>query len=241
MAYTRHALAAAVSAGVTLIAHGASPSGDPQRGAQAFAVCTACHSTQPGRHLTGPSLADVWQRRAGTAKGYDRYSDALKHSGVTWSDETLDRWLANPQKFIPGNAMSFAGIPDATTRHNLIAYLRAVSEGKAPPVAGRDRMMGGGMMGSGMMGGGPADLRHAPKEAEVTALTHCRDTYTVTTADGTSRKLWEYNLRLKTDSSKNGPQPGKPVITGSGMMGDRASLVFATPAEIGTFIRESCD
>jgi cytochrome c len=95
--------------------------------------------------------------------------------------------------------------------------------------------MGGGMMG---MGGGKADLRKAPPEAQVNALSHCGDTYTVETADGKTHKVWEFNLRLKTDSSKLGPAPGKPVVVGAGMQGDRASVVFASPKEISGFIKQ---
>ena len=66
------------------------------------------------------------------------------------------------------------------------------------------------------------------------------DTYTVRTADGKTAKVWEFNLRLKTDSSKDGPSPGKPVIVGAGMQGDRASVVFASPGEISSFIKQDC-
>jgi len=91
----------------------------------------------------------------------------------------------------------------------------------------------------GMQAGRP-DLKEAPPEGRVVALEHCRDAYTVKTADGKTSKIWEFNLRLKTDSSALGPRPGKPVIVGAGMQGDRASVVFATPTEIGSFIKESC-
>ena len=67
------------------------------------------------------------------------------------------------------------------------------------------------------------------------------DTYTLKTGKGITHKIWEFNLRLKTDASDYGPAPGKPVLTGSGMMGDRASLVFASPGEISSFIKETCN
>lgn len=114
----------------------------------------------------------------------------------------------------------------------MIAYLEAVSEGKAPATA-----QGGMMRG---MQASREDLKQAPPEGQVTALDHCRETYTVKTADGKTSKVWEFNLRLKTDSSPLGPRPGKPVIVGSGMQGDRASVVFAAPGEISRFIKESC-
>jgi cytochrome c len=124
----------------------------------------------------------------------------------------------------------------------VIAYLEAVSEGKAPTTAGGETP-GRGMTQGGMMGmhGGRPDLKAAPPEGQVTSIMHCRDRYTVNTADGKANKVWDFNLRFKTDASQLGPRPGKPVIVGAGMQGDRASIVFATPAEISGYISESCD
>lgn len=205
---------------------------DAQRGAEAFRQCMACHSVQPRVHMTGPSLSHIWGRKAGTAEGFDRYSDALKKSGITWSEKTLDQWLTNPARLIPGNAMDFAGVATSNVRQDVIAYLRAVSEGKAPSMGGRS----GGMMG----GGGKLNLKGAPPEGQVTAIEHCRETYTITTADGKASKIWEFNLRLKTDSSPFGPLPGKPVVVGAGMRGDRASVIFASPSEISNAVVERC-
>jgi cytochrome c len=84
------------------------------------------------------------------------------------------------------------------------------------------------------------DLKASLPEGQVTALKHCGDTHTVTTADGKANKVWEFNLRFKTDTSSKGPNAGKPVIVGAGMQGDRASVVFASPGEISRFIVESC-
>jgi cytochrome c len=207
---------------------------DPARGAKAFQQCAACHSTKSGEHLTGPSLSHVWGRKAGSAKDFLRYSDALKRSGVTWDEKTLGQWLASPDRFIPGNSMTFPGIKDANTRQDVIAYLRSVSDGKAAAVA---EQKGGMMMGRSQR----ANLKNADAEAQVVSLTHCRDTYTVRTAKGATHKVWEYNLRIKTDSSNDGPNVGKPVVTGSGMMGDRVSIVFSRPAEISSFIKEACE
>ena len=228
-------------AAILLSATNALAAGNVDRGAAAFRQCAVCHSTAPGVHMTGPSLAHAWARKAGTGEGFQRYSDALKSSDITWNAQTLDKWLTDPAALVPGNAMSFPGVRSATVRQDLIAYLRAVSEGKAPPSQGQGRM-GGGMMGGGMMGGGQRrlNLREAPPAGQVTSLEHCRDTYTVHTADGHANKVWEFNLRLKTDSSPNGPLPGKPVIVGAGMQGDRASVVFASPAEISAQVKESC-
>jgi len=183
--------------------------------------------------MTGPSLAHVWGHPAASAEGFMRYSDGLKRSGLKWDDATLDKWLVSPQKLVPGTAMTFPGVRDRQARQDLIAYLKALDENKAPAAA-----KGGEMM----MGTAPRkiDLKSAPPAGQVRSITHCSDTYTVETADGKVEKIWEFNLRFKTDSSKLGPNPGKPVAVGAGMQGDRASIVFATPKEISETIRESC-
>lgn len=200
--------------------------GDVARGAQMFGACAACHSIEPGRHATGPSLAHVWGKKAGSAEGFSRFSDALGRSGVVWDGESLDAWLTNPAKFMPGNAMTFPGIPDPKARSDVIAYLKAVSEGKAPSADG-------GMMRTPRL----ADLKQANAESRVTAVRYCKDTYEVTTGVNKVLKFWEFNLRLKTDSSASGPPPRHPVLVPQGMGGDRAQLVFSNPGEISTFIK----
>jgi cytochrome c len=218
---------------VALAALPAIAAGDASRGARVFTQCMACHSIVQGEHLTGPSLAQVWNRKAGSAEGFQRYSDALKRSGITWNAANLDQWLAGPRKFIPGNSMTFPGLQKEQDRQDVIAYLQAASEGKAPQAQGRM----GGMMG---MQARKPDLRKAPANALVKSLRYCGDTYTVETMDGRSEKVWEFNLRFKSDSSKLGPEPGRPVAVGAGMQGDRASIIFASPKEISQFIKADC-
>jgi cytochrome c len=98
----------------------ATPSGDAVRGAEAYeASCGGCHSIDANR--IGPAHRDVVGRKAGTAPDFD-YSDAMKSSGVVWTPETLDQWLANPQGFIKGARMGFR-LADAQRRADVIAYL----------------------------------------------------------------------------------------------------------------------
>jgi cytochrome c len=128
--------------------------------------------------------------------------------------------------------MTFPGVRESKDRQDVIAYLRAVSEGKEPSAEPR--------IGGMMMQSRKADLKQAPPAGQIVSLSYCGDTYTVKTADGKTSKVWEFNLRFKTDSSKDGPLPGKPVIVGAGMQGDRASVVFAAPGEISSFIKQAC-
>jgi cytochrome c len=205
--------------------------GDPTRGAALFQQCAACHSVEPGLHLTGPSLAAIWNRRAGTVRGFGRYSDALKHAGITWNAATLDRWLARPQAVVPDTTMTLPGIENARQRADVVAYLKAVAEGKAPPAAG------GGMMARGSR----SDLKQVGKERRVTAIRHCGDAYHVTTESGRTIPYWEFNLRFKTDSSPNGPEPSKPVLAPAGMQGDRAQVVFSGLDDLKRFLVERCE
>jgi cytochrome c len=237
-----HALAVTVLALMVLIKPAAAQTGDAARGEQVFRACAPCHSLEAGRNMTGPSLADLWNRKAGTLPSFSRYSPALKSSGLTWDDKTLDAWLADPQHFIPGNTMTFPGVKDNRLRTDLLAFLKEATQPGAMPstTARQGNRMGGGMMG--MMGGGsPPNLKSLEPDERVQKITHCKDSYRVSTADGKTHDFWERNLRFKTDVSGEGPQKRTPALVPAGMMGDRADVIFAAPAEISGFIGEQCD
>jgi cytochrome c len=207
------------------------PQGDASRGAAVFRQCVACHSLEPRTQLTGPSLAHVWARRAGSVAGFTRYSEPLKRATVVWDAATLDRWLEDPQAVVPGNLMTFPGLKDAQQRADLVAYLKAVAAGQAPPAApGQPRMAGLAR----------PDLKTVGPERRVKGIRYCGDGYHLTTEDGRTVPFWEFNLRFKTDSSRFGPPPGKPALVPAGMQGDRASIVFSSPAEISRFVEQRC-
>lgn len=216
---------------VALATPSAMAQSNPERGAKAFQVCSACHSLRPGLNMTGPSLAGVWGRKAGSLADFDRYSPALKHSGLTWDAKALDPWLKSPERFIPGNWMTFAGIADAATRADLIAFLRGTGEtpngGPAVevPSAYTER---------------PNDLKRLSPDQQVTEVRSCRDSYFVTTADGKIHAFWDHSLRLETDAGPFGPTSGTPALLPAGMMGDRANVIFAKPEEISRFIKQQC-
>jgi len=218
----------AIGAAVAMLAasmpsNGAEATGDPKRGAKVFQACVACHSAEPDRHMTGPSLARLFGRKAGAAKGFLRYSDSMLKSDIVWNERTLDQWLASPRQLIPENEMAFAGIADPGARRDLIAYLKAVSEGSEAPRGPRVPL-----------------LKSAQADDVVKAIRYCGDTYFVTTEAGKTLKIWEFNLRLKTDSTEFGPHPGRPVLVGVGMGSDRAAIVFSAPGEIAKLIKTAC-
>jgi len=101
--------------------------GDAARGEQKFVECAACHSVERGVNNVGPSLAGLFGRKAGALVEF-RYSAAMRKSGITWTPQTLDEYIADPQKRIPANRMPYAGLTDAAARADLIAYLEKVAK-----------------------------------------------------------------------------------------------------------------
>lgn len=96
---------------------------DTGRGETLSMQCRACHTLEKGgAHVMGPNLFGLFGRTAGSAPGYS-YSDALAAGGFVWTPRALDAWLAQPFAFLPGNRMSFPGLPDANDRTAVIAYL----------------------------------------------------------------------------------------------------------------------
>ena len=103
-----------------LILIAALAAGDPSAGEAVYSRCLACHALAYDR--VGPRHCGVVGRRAGSVPGFG-YSDAMKRSKLVWNEKTLDRFLANPLKAVPGTTMTYAGIDDAKERADLIAYL----------------------------------------------------------------------------------------------------------------------
>lgn len=99
----------------------ASAAGDAVRGQALYqSKCTACHSIE--YNGVGPAHKGLFDRKAGSQTDYV-YSPALQSSQVVWTETTLEKWLTNPEKFIPGQKMGFM-VPSATDRADLIAYLK---------------------------------------------------------------------------------------------------------------------
>lgn len=101
--------------------------GNAAVGEKVFLQCKACHVREPGENRTGPSLAGIVGREAGTVKGFN-YTDANRNVGITWTPEKLFQYLEKPQRVVPGTKMSFAGLPKAQDRADLIAYLQTPTE-----------------------------------------------------------------------------------------------------------------
>src|SRR3990167_6189465 len=102
--------------------------GDPKKGEKIFKARAAqCHTLSQGAHGLGPSLFGVFGRRSGSETGFN-YSEAMSGRSLIWTEETLNAFLENPKKYIPGTKMSFAGLKKPSERADLIAYLKSESE-----------------------------------------------------------------------------------------------------------------
>ena len=99
--------------------------GDPAKGEDIYKRCQGCHSIE--RNRIGPMHKGLFGRTAGTVPGFT-YSDAMKNSGIVWSEQTLDQFLQGPRKMVPGTKMTYAGVPDAQERADLIAYLKQATQ-----------------------------------------------------------------------------------------------------------------
>ena len=98
-----------------------------ERGAELWAKCKSCHTIEKGgRNIVGPNLHGVFGRRAGTAPAYS-YSPAMKAANFVWTDETLDRYLAETVNFLPGTKM-YGGLAIKQDRLDLIAWLKEAAQ-----------------------------------------------------------------------------------------------------------------
>lgn len=109
------------------LAGAAADEGALRHGEQVYARCAACHAVEGNR--TGPQHCGLFGRRAGTAPGYTVYSQALRDSKIVWDARSLDVFLQDPMKAVPGTTMGYAGIKDPKERSDLIAWLRESTRG----------------------------------------------------------------------------------------------------------------
>lgn len=111
---------------VSLATSTAVAAGDAKPGADVFAEsCAECHSLREGKNKKGPSLFASFGRKAAAVADF-AYSEPMKASGIVWTTERLDAYIAQPKKTVPGGWMKFDGLPDAKARADLIAYLATV-------------------------------------------------------------------------------------------------------------------
>lgn len=107
-------------------------SADVDRGETLSMQCRACHTLEKGSaDVLGPNLYALFGRTAGSAPDYS-YSEELANSNFVWTPRALDAWLAQPYPFLPGNRMSYPGLPDSDDRNAVIAYLLHYTDAGEP-------------------------------------------------------------------------------------------------------------
>lgn len=114
-----------VAAGLVAMVPAVASAQDAEAGKAVFNKCKACHSTEAGKNMVGPSLAGIVGRKAGTAANFN-YSEAMKAYGKDWDEAALDAYVTDPKAAVAGNKMVFVGIKDDADRKNLIAYLKTL-------------------------------------------------------------------------------------------------------------------
>lgn len=112
----------AVAVAVVSLTSAAHADGDAAAGKSVFNKCAICHTTDPAKKGLGPTLFGVVGRHSAGVEGFS-YSDGMKAANKTWDAATLDAYLADPKAVVPGTKMTFAGLPKAEDRANVIAYL----------------------------------------------------------------------------------------------------------------------
>ena len=113
-------VAAAISAALVETAWAGGLTGDAARGETLYEACQDCHSLD--KNDVGPRHRGVFGRKAASLPDYD-YSDALKSANIVWNEETLDKWLTDPQAVAPGAKMFFH-LDNPQDRADVIAYLK---------------------------------------------------------------------------------------------------------------------
>jgi cytochrome c len=89
--------------------------------------CALCHTFEKGgARMAGPNLFGIVGERAGVRPGF-AFSPAMKASGIVWTPETIDAFIAAPQKMVPGTRMAFAGESDPARRRAVVDYMRSLS------------------------------------------------------------------------------------------------------------------
>jgi cytochrome c len=105
---------------------------DVKRGETSAKKCGSCHNFGKGEpNKQGPLLYGVVGRPRGSVPGFN-YSAAMKGRGGEWNFAELNQFITNPKGFVPGTTMSFAGIPRATERADILVYLNSHSDSPAP-------------------------------------------------------------------------------------------------------------
>jgi cytochrome c len=164
----------------------------------------------------------------------DHVMNVFKEQELTVDNAQRRRFAMNRRATLRLVIAGVAGIASSSTAISA-EFLRKKGSGRTSTAPAHD--VGGARAMKTGLAPQFRNLKKVGPDRQVVTIYHVQDAYTVTTADGRSTDFREANLRFKIDSSDIGPPTGKPVILPSGMMGDRASVFFASPAEMSAAIK----
>jgi len=199
-----------------------------------FNSCYYCHSLKPDVHLTGPSLANIWGKKAGKVKGFELYSDSLKNSDFTWNEKTIEDWIRDPHKLAEGTTMPDPRIDDEKLIKASVDFLKiAMAEG------GFDKAVKQKLISKKIgMGQLPKYISEPDKTLGVKEIESCGQVYSLVLSDGSKKKIWKFNLSFKILAGDLGPKENQPVLTTTGSMGDRFEINFHSFKEISAMLTE---
>ena len=124
MSYGKIAAVSLMAAG--LLSSQAFADGDATKGKAVFARCAICHNVEKdGGNGVGPNLFGIVGRKSGSAEGFN-YSPAMKNAHITWTEDNLAKYIAGPQKLVPGNKMAFGGIAQKSQIADVVEYLETL-------------------------------------------------------------------------------------------------------------------
>src|SRR5205809_4078146 len=100
---------------------------DPKKGEQLVKVCVQCHTfNKGGANKIGPNLWDITEENMAAVPNYQFSAAMDAHKNEKWDPDKLNQWLWRPQSLITGTKMTFAGMPKADDRADVIAYLETL-------------------------------------------------------------------------------------------------------------------
>lgn len=217
-----------------VFAHEAASEPLRQIGGFAFNQCYFCHSLKPDVHLTGPSLANLWGKKAGNVKGFELYSDALKKSNITWNEKSLEKWIRDAQKFAPGTTMPNIKYSDEKDIQSIVDFFKI-----AMKKDGYQKIISEKLIDEKLaIGQLPKHIRHPENIISVKSVDSCGSGYSVELTNGTIKKIWKLNLGLKVMSGEFGPKENQPILVPTGSMGDRFDIIFHSLKELSSTITD---
>jgi cytochrome c len=128
--------------------------------------CQACHTFEKGGpNRVGPNLWDIVGNERGQGRNGFNFSSAMKGKGGTWTYDELNKFLTNPRGYIPGTAMTFAGLSREEQRADVIAFLRTLSDNPKPlPKAAEAKPAAAGQQAPAQGAQAPAQGNPAPAQ-----------------------------------------------------------------------------